>query len=103
MGIWRSPPSYRTSQIAPLKNPTSCRTRRLCFYHHHRYTLIVPKQSKMSDFKAKPLFEQIEEGLKGMDDKEKKDIQKKVSQTVRCACRRRRAQPSISCTDQRCF
>lgn len=33
----------------------------------------------MSDFKAKPLFQQIEEGLKGMDDKEKKDIQKKVS------------------------
>lgn len=33
----------------------------------------------MSDFKAEPLFKQIEEGLNGMDDKEKKDIQKKVS------------------------
>lgn len=33
----------------------------------------------MSDFKAQPLFKQIEDGLKGMDDKEKKDIQKKVS------------------------
>ena len=33
----------------------------------------------MSEFKAKPLFEQITEGLKGMDEKEKKDIQKKVS------------------------
>jgi len=32
----------------------------------------------MSDFKSKALFEQITEGLKGMDDKEKKDIQKKV-------------------------
>lgn len=33
----------------------------------------------MSDFKAEPLFKQIEEGLAGMSDKEKKDIQKKVS------------------------
>lgn len=33
----------------------------------------------MSDFKAQALFDQISEGLKGMDDKEKKDIQKKVS------------------------
>ena len=32
----------------------------------------------MSDFKSKALFEQITEGLKTMDDKEKKDIQKKV-------------------------
>lgn len=32
----------------------------------------------MSDFKSKALFEQITDGLKGMDDKEKKDIQKKV-------------------------
>lgn len=32
----------------------------------------------MGDFKAEPLFKQIEEGLKGMNDKEKKDIQKKV-------------------------
>lgn len=32
----------------------------------------------MSDFKSKALFEQITEGLKGMDEKEKKDIQKKV-------------------------
>lgn len=33
----------------------------------------------MSDFKAGPLFNQIREGLDGMNDKEKKDIQKKVS------------------------
>lgn len=33
----------------------------------------------MSDFKAEPLFKQISEGLAAMDDKEKKDIQKKVS------------------------
>ena len=33
----------------------------------------------MSDFKAAPLFNQIREGLDGMNDKEKKDIQKKVS------------------------
>ncbi len=32
----------------------------------------------MSDFKSQALFEQITEGLKTMDDKEKKDIQKKV-------------------------
>ena len=32
----------------------------------------------MSDFKSKALFEQITEGRKGMDEKEKKDIQKKV-------------------------
>ena len=32
----------------------------------------------MSDFKSKALFEQISDGLKSMDDKEKKDIQKKV-------------------------
>lgn len=41
----------------------------------------------MSDFKAQPLFDQIRDGLKGMDDKEKKDIQKKVSNptdTVTC-------------------
>lgn len=37
----------------------------------------------MSDFKAEPLFKQIEEGLAGMDDKEKKDIQKKVSKCVK--------------------
>lgn len=33
----------------------------------------------MSEFKSKDLFEQITNGLKEMDDKEKKDIQKKVS------------------------
>lgn len=33
----------------------------------------------MADFKSKALFEQITNGLKEMDDKEKKDIQKKVS------------------------
>lgn len=33
----------------------------------------------MGDFKAEPLFTQIKEGLEGMNDKEKKDIQKKVS------------------------
>lgn len=32
----------------------------------------------MADFKSKALFDQITDGLKGMDDKEKKDIQKKV-------------------------
>lgn len=32
----------------------------------------------MSDFKSKDLFQQITDGLKGMDEKEKKDIQKKV-------------------------
>lgn len=37
----------------------------------------------MSDFKAEPLFKQIEEGLNGMDDKEKKDIQKKVSKCAK--------------------
>ncbi|SPC65929.1 uncharacterized protein UHOD_04717 [Ustilago sp. UG-2017b] len=33
----------------------------------------------MSDFKSKALFEQISDGLKSMDDKEKKDIQKKTN------------------------
>ncbi|UZJ56177.1 hypothetical protein CBS101457_005497 [Exobasidium rhododendri] len=33
----------------------------------------------MSDFKAEPLFKQIQEGLEGMNDKEKKDIQKKTN------------------------
>lgn len=32
----------------------------------------------MADFKSKELFQQITDGLKGMDEKEKKDIQKKV-------------------------
>ncbi|KAJ9479465.1 SCP2 domain-containing protein [Pseudozyma hubeiensis] len=33
----------------------------------------------MSDFKSKDLFQQITDGLKGMDEKEKKDIQKKTN------------------------
>ncbi|PWN41268.1 sterol-binding-like protein [Ceraceosorus guamensis] len=33
----------------------------------------------MSDFKSKALFDQITEGLNGMSDKEKKDIQKKTN------------------------
>ncbi|EST05291.1 SCP2 sterol-binding domain protein [Kalmanozyma brasiliensis GHG001] len=33
----------------------------------------------MGEFKSKALFEQIENGLKEMDDKEKKDIQKKTN------------------------
>ncbi|ETS62070.1 hypothetical protein PaG_03628 [Moesziomyces aphidis] len=36
-------------------------------------------RSDMSDFKSQALFEQITEGLKTMDDKEKKDIQKKTN------------------------
>lgn len=32
----------------------------------------------MGEFKSQELFQQITDGLKGMDDKEKKDIQKKV-------------------------
>lgn len=32
----------------------------------------------MADFKSRDLFQQITDGLKGMDEKEKKDIQKKV-------------------------
>lgn len=40
----------------------------------------------MSDFKSQALFEQITEGLKTMDDKEKKDIQKKVRIPTRRGC-----------------
>lgn len=42
--------------------------------HHQHTTFLI----KMGEFKSKALFEQIENGLKEMDDKEKKDIQKKV-------------------------
>lgn len=34
----------------------------------------------MSDFKSRDLFQAITDGLKGMDEKEKKDVMKKVSE-----------------------
>lgn len=59
----------------------------ITFYLSHQSSQLI-STFKMSDFKSKALFDQITEGLKTMDDKEKKDIQKKVRfQNTEHACR----------------